>query len=58
MIEDEIQLFSTGIMGLIYPYSGVFTGFKMGVAKAQAEQVRSVAIERIGRRLGLLPAPP
>jgi mRNA interferase MazF len=26
-------------------------------SKAQAEQVRSVAIERVGRRLGQLPAP-
>jgi mRNA interferase MazF len=43
----------------IYPFQVLLRGEDTGLdlsSKAQAEQIRSVAIERIGRRLAVLPA--
>jgi len=43
----------------IYPFQVFLSATDCGVrvdSKAQAEQVRSVAVERVGRRLGELPA--
>lgn len=43
----------------IHPFQVLLPARQTGLArdsKAQAEQVRSVAVERIGRRLGRLPA--
>ena len=44
----------------VYPFQVLLpeptTGLRRD-SKAQAEQVRSVAVERIGRRLGVVPAP-
>jgi mRNA interferase MazF len=42
----------------VYPFQVLLPAGRTGLAqdsKAQAEQVRSVAVERIGRRLGTLP---
>jgi len=44
----------------IYPFQVLLPASHTGLhrdSKAQAEQVRSVAVERIGRRVGHLPAP-
>lgn len=44
----------------VYPFHVLLRAGQTGLArdsKAQAEQVRSVAVERIGERLGRLPAP-
>ena len=44
----------------IYPFQVLLPASQTGLrrdSKAQAEQVRSVAVERIGRRVGHLPAP-
>ena len=44
----------------IYPFQVLLPAFESGLgrdSKAQAEQVRTVAIERVGRRVGQLPAP-
>lgn len=41
----------------IYPFQVLLTGDATGLArdsKAQAEQVRSIAVERVGRRIGTL----
>ena len=43
----------------VYPFQVMLPAAATGLvvdSKAQAEQVRSVAVERIGRRIGLLPA--
>src|ERR1700749_2609580 len=43
----------------IYPFQVLLPAHQTGLpqdSKAQAEQVRSVAVERIGRRVGQLPA--
>jgi mRNA interferase MazF len=43
----------------IYPFQVLLPASECGLplnSKAQAEQVRSVAVERVGRRLGQLPA--
>jgi mRNA interferase MazF len=43
----------------IYPFQVLLPAHQSGLprdSKAQAEQVRSVAIERVGQRLGQLPA--
>lgn len=43
----------------VYPFQVLLPASLCGLpsdSKAQAEQVRSVAIERVGRRLGQLPA--
>ncbi len=43
----------------VYPFQVLLPSAATGLArdsKAQAEQVRSVAVERIGQRLGLVPA--
>jgi mRNA interferase MazF len=44
----------------IYPFQVLLPASATGLqvdSKAQAEQVRSVAVERIGKRVGKLPAP-
>lgn len=44
----------------VYPFQVLLPAEECGLdrdSKAQAEQVRSVAVERIGRLLGRLPAP-
>ncbi len=44
----------------IYPFQVLLPSAETGLerdSKAQAEQVRSVAVERIGSRLGAVPAP-
>jgi mRNA interferase MazF len=43
----------------VYPFQVLLTAGQTGLSgdsKAQAEQVRSVAVERIGQRVGQLPA--
>jgi mRNA interferase MazF len=43
----------------VYPFQVLLSARQTGLArdsKAQAEQVRSVAVERIGKRVGRLPA--
>jgi mRNA interferase MazF len=43
----------------VYPFQVLLPAHETGLAvdsKAQAEQIRSVAVERIGPRIGLLPA--
>ena len=43
----------------VYPFQVLLTAAKSGLqvdSKAQAEQVRSVAVERVGKRIGQLPA--
>jgi mRNA interferase MazF len=43
-----------------YPFQVLLPSTATGLprdSKAQAEQVRSVAVERVGRRIGALPAP-
>ena len=43
----------------VYPFQVLLPAGETGLArasKAQAEQVRSVAVERVGRRVGRLPA--
>jgi len=49
----------TSNVARIYPFQVLLPARQTGlprVSKAQAEQVRSVAVERIGGRLGQLPA--
>ena len=44
----------------IYPFQVMLPAAQCGLprdSKAQAEQVRSIAVERVGRRVGQLPAP-
>lgn len=44
----------------VYPFQVLLAARETGLrrdSKAQAEQVRSVAVERIGKRVGHLPAP-
>jgi mRNA interferase MazF len=44
----------------VYPFQVLLPARQAGLprdSKAQAEQVRSIAVERIGRRLGQLPPP-
>jgi len=44
----------------IYPFQVMLPAAQCGLprdSKAQAEQVRSLAVERVGRRVGQLPAP-
>lgn len=44
----------------LYPFQVLLEATATGLArdsKAQAEQVRSVAVERLGRRLGVVPPP-
>lgn len=43
----------------VYPFQVILTAPETGLAadsKAQAEQIRSIAVSRIGRRVGQLPA--
>jgi mRNA interferase MazF len=50
----------TSNIARIYPFQVLLPARQTGLprdSKAQAEQVRSVAVERIGERLGQLPAP-
>jgi len=45
----------------VYPFQVLLPAGQTGLprdSKAQAEQVRPVAVERIGERVGQLPAPP
>ncbi len=49
----------TSSTGRIYPFQVLLPAHLTGLrhdSKAQAEQVRSVTVERIGKRLGQLPA--
>src|SRR5215813_12500605 len=46
--------------GRVFPFQVLLPAGQTGLprdSKAQAEQVRSVSVERIGRRVGKLPAP-
>jgi mRNA interferase MazF len=50
----------TSNVSRVYPFQVLLPATECGLpsdSKAQAEQVRSVAIERIGRRVGQLTAP-
>jgi mRNA interferase MazF len=45
----------------VYPFQVLLTSTETGLgtdSKAQAEQIRAVAVERIGSRIGALPAEP
>jgi len=49
----------TSNVGLVYPFQVLLPSGSTGLerdSKAQAEQIRSVAVERIGPQLGLMPA--
>ena len=49
----------TSNVARVYPFQVLLSARQTGLArdsKAQAEQVRSVAVERIGKRVGRLPA--
>jgi mRNA interferase MazF len=49
----------TSSLDRVYPFQVVLPAQRTGLprdSKAQAEQVRSVAVERVGARLGMLPA--
>lgn len=49
----------TSRVARVYPFQVLLPAMQTGLSrdsKAQAEQVRSVAVERIGERLGRLPA--
>ena len=49
----------TSNVARIYPFQVMLPAAQCGLAsdsKAQAEQVRSIAVERVGRRVGQLPA--
>jgi mRNA interferase MazF len=48
----------TSNVSRVYPFQVLLTAVDCGLtrdSKAQAEQVRSIAIERVGRRIGRLP---
>jgi mRNA interferase MazF len=48
----------TSSTGLVYPFQVLLPAAATGLrndSKAQAEQIRSVAVERIGRQVGRLP---
>jgi mRNA interferase MazF len=49
----------TSSTGRVYPFQVLLPAPKTGLprdSKAQAEQVRSIAVERVGKRVGQLPA--
>jgi mRNA interferase MazF len=49
----------TSSTGRVYPFQVLLPARQTGLArnsKAQAEQVRSIAVERVGKRVGRLPA--
>jgi mRNA interferase MazF len=49
----------TSRTGHVYPFQVLLPARQTGLprdSKAQAEQVRSIAVERVGRRVGQLPA--
>jgi mRNA interferase MazF len=49
----------TSNVARIYPFQVMLLAAQCGLpvdSKAQAEQVRSIAVERVGRRVGQLPA--
>ena len=49
----------TSSTGRIYPFQVLLPARQTGLprdSKAQAEQVRSIAVERVGKRVGQLPA--
>ena len=48
----------TSNVARVYPFQALLTAEETGLrvdSKAQAEQVRSVAVERVGERVGVLP---
>jgi mRNA interferase MazF len=50
----------TSNVNRVYPFQALLPAAATGLphdSKAQAEQVRSVAVERIGERIGLVPPP-
>lgn len=50
----------TSNVARVFPFQVLLPASRTGLAhdsKAQAEQIRSVAVERIGGRIGLVPAP-
>lgn len=50
----------TSNVSRVYPFQVLLPADDCGLSrdsKAQAEQVRSIAVERVGRRIGQLPAP-
>lgn len=50
----------TSVTARIYPFQVLLPGADCGLprdSKAQAEQVRSVAVARLGERIGRVPAP-
>lgn len=50
----------TSNVARVYPFQVLLRADETGLrqdSKAQAEQIRSVAVERIGRQIGRLPAP-
>lgn len=50
----------TSSVGRVYPFQLLLPAVDTGLprdSKAQAEQVRSIAVERIGGRIGLVPPP-
>lgn len=50
----------TSNVARVYPFQVLLTAVETGLerdSKAQAEQVRSIAVERVGPRLGVVPAP-
>jgi mRNA interferase MazF len=50
----------TSNVARVYPFQVLLPAKECGLrrdSKAQAEQVRSITIERVGRRVGQLPAP-
>jgi mRNA interferase MazF len=49
----------TSSTGRVYPFQVLLPARETGLprdSKAQAEQVRSIAVERVGKRMGRLPA--
>ena len=49
----------TGNVARVYPFQVLLSAHETGLqrdSKAQAEQVRAVAIERVGNRIGAVPA--
>jgi mRNA interferase MazF len=50
----------TSNIGRVYPFQVLLAADDTGLdrdSKAQAEQIRSVAVERVGARVGAVPAP-
>jgi mRNA interferase MazF len=50
----------TSSTGRVHPFQVLLPAHQTGLprdSKAQAEQIRSIAVERVGRRIGRLPTP-